>query len=205
MLAYPLKSLMVFITFYHTSWVIIWWWHDSVYWLLLCSPRADLASCALLLALSWRTSMGIPVPPAPHTLSAGKCAQCSSLSKTLVQNIGELLNNVSTTTLTGSCGELWFDCLIDTIWLILSFSYCRRQPCSLVSIALNDKWRWIIKPRQCCPARPFWHRYRRLHSLMQFIQFTNVCPKSRLHVINASYNGTIILMLKWLWELCLDY
>ncbi|XP_071377094.1 interleukin-12 subunit alpha [Centroberyx affinis] len=49
-------------------------------------------SCALLLAVCWRASTGIPVPT-PLSLSAEKCALCSTLSKALLQNITQLLNN----------------------------------------------------------------------------------------------------------------
>ncbi|XP_071784018.1 interleukin-12 subunit alpha [Centroberyx gerrardi] len=49
-------------------------------------------SCALLLAVCWRASTGSPVPT-PLSLSAEKCALCSTLSKALLQNITGLLNN----------------------------------------------------------------------------------------------------------------
>uniref|UniRef100_A0A667YE77 Interleukin 12A n=1 Tax=Myripristis murdjan TaxID=586833 RepID=A0A667YE77_9TELE len=49
-------------------------------------------TCALMLAVCWRTSTGSPVPTAT-SLSADKCGECSELSKALLRKITELLNN----------------------------------------------------------------------------------------------------------------
>lgn len=63
--------------------------------MLLFSCPADFASSALLLlTLSCRPSMEVPVPGV--TLSAETCAQCSLLFKDLLLNITENIN-VSTT------------------------------------------------------------------------------------------------------------
>uniref|UniRef100_A0A8C6L1V3 Interleukin-12 subunit alpha n=1 Tax=Nothobranchius furzeri TaxID=105023 RepID=A0A8C6L1V3_NOTFU len=83
----------------------------AVFW------SADFASCVLMLTLNWRTSTGLPLP----SPSTNEDVFCTSLFKTLLTSITDLLKTVS--------NHCFFYFILFSFILFTPSVFCSRRSC----------------------------------------------------------------------------